>query len=68
MNRQPETKTAVLFSVALRRPTLHHYVCTQQVADRDGRGFEHLFECAESGSQRRWGLEEFRLKTKEEQV
>lgn len=56
---KPETKSAVLFCDAIRRPTWHKYVVTAASETLGGeRGWEHVFECVETGAQRRWGFED----------
>lgn len=62
----PVTKRAYLYCDALRRFTIHDYICTAEcVLPRTsgpageilgGPGWEHVFECKESHAQRRWGV------------
>lgn len=65
---QPKSKRAKLMSAGCRRPTWHIYVATMEctvprVGGANGEvlggpGWEFLFECEETGAQRRWGLED----------
>lgn len=63
-----DSKRAVLFCEALRRPTWHTYICTSELSTPlvelstgekvGGKGWEHIFQCEESGAQRRWGFDD----------
>jgi hypothetical protein len=67
---RPQTKWAVLWCDALKRPSLHHYARTDELMqaddfDTEGRwqqSFEHIFRCAETGAPRRWGVEAVRIR------
>lgn len=57
---RPITLSAKLISAGLGIPTFtkHIYVDTRECVDRAGQpAFEHIYACAETGEERRWGLE-----------
>lgn len=59
----PETTSAFLWSTAIRRPTWHKYIITVSGTTPGGeRGWEHIFECLETGAHRRWGFEDHKGK------
>lgn len=65
---KPRLRRALLWSKNVRRPTWHRYVSTMECviprgADPEGGttggpGWEFLYECEETGAQRRWGVED----------
>jgi hypothetical protein len=69
---KPEKKWVVLWSDALGRPSRHHYARTDEIECEDdfdpqgrwARSFAHVFRCAESGAERRYGLESVRIRKK----
>lgn len=60
---KPETRTAVLWSTGLSRPTRHRYHHTEAAGGHYGEqpSWLHVFECAETGARRTWGCEEREL-------
>jgi hypothetical protein len=61
---KPQTLTAILpsFGSGAGRPrcTLHKYIATREcsVAGPDGDAWEFIYECQETGVERRWGIED----------
>lgn len=62
---RPERRHAVLWNTAEGRPTHHNYVETRptRLNEPDGSAWEHIFRCAETGTERRYGLEHRRLES-----
>ena len=55
---KPETKTAILYNAAVQDFTLHRFVEARPwlvPGVGGGQGFEFIFECTETGFERRWG-------------
>lgn len=55
----PETRSAILWSESLGRPTRHEYKETRATTIRfphSAAVWEFVFRCVESGAERRWGV------------
>lgn len=62
---RPTTSRAILISAGFHKPTttVHHYKTTRKVLVKDAHGvespaWEHVFRCARTGAERRWGIDD----------